>query len=123
MEKFDDMIIPGPAEMPPTPEEEKKPEVVLPPEDKERILAELEEVKNLEQTEEKRARHLTATESNQEVDFEKLTDEDLAMADLIFKGGDTAALESVWKSFEIYRSGISNDSNRSEFATFLGNRL
>ncbi|MDP1706831.1 MAG: hypothetical protein Q8L36_03355 [bacterium] len=123
IENFDDIIIPGPAEVPPTPEAEKKPEVVLEAEEKERILGDLEKFKEEERSGERNTFHLVENAGYPEIDFAGLKNEDLKMADTILRGADDSALDSLGKEFDAYRHSISGDSNRSHFAAFLGNTL
>lgn len=122
-ENFDDIIIPGPSEVLPVSEVEKNPEVVLALEEKERILGDLEIFKEEERSGERKSFHLVENPKYPEIDFSRLNNEDLRMADTILKGADDSVLDSLEKEFNAYRNSINGDSNRSHFAGFLGNML
>ncbi len=102
---------------------EDKPETVLEPEYREKILGKLEKFKREELSGDRETFHLVKTLEYPEVDFAGLKDIDLVMADKVLGKVDDSILDSLGEEFESYRDSIQSDRNRSHFAGFLGNIL
>lgn len=108
---------------------EGKPEVVLLPEGRERIIAELEEFKKAErdwtpESGKSRTANLWNPKADRDVNFNELPNSDLGLAEKILRGDFGDDFEKFEKDFDKYRKSVTElPKGRSDFMAFLANRL
>lgn len=108
---------------------EEKPEVVLLPEGRERIIAELEEFKRAEkdwtpESGKSRTANLWNPKADRDVNFNELPNSDLGLAEKILRGDFGDDFEKFENDFDKYRKSVTEfPKGRSDFMAFLANKL